>query len=114
MKTIFFIDDEKDLCEVVEESLQVLGTKIITFTSINKALEYSKNSPPDLVFIDKHIGAENSLNRIEEFPKFSKIILCTGSDEEISHKRLSKVILKPYDLDLLKVEICQIMDLLAA
>lgn len=110
MKTIYFIDDEEDLCEVIRECLDVPGSKIVTFTKLKDALLAAKSNPPDLIFIDKYIGSENSLNRLEEFPRFSRIILCTGSDEEIKNKRVAKVILKPYDLDLLKSEIYQIMD----
>ena len=110
MKTIYFIDDEEDLCEVIRECLDVSGSKIITFTKLKDALEAAKRNPPDLIFIDKHLGSENSLNRLEEFPLFSRIILCTGSIEEIKNRRVSKVVLKPYDLDLLRYEIYQIMD----
>jgi len=51
-KTIFVIDDEKDIQNILEVNLRNNGYKVNSFSSAEKALESLKKTIPDLIILD--------------------------------------------------------------
>lgn len=102
-KTIFVIDDEKDIQNILEVNLSNSGYKVYPYSSAEKALEGLKKKQPDLIILDimmdgmdgydfcKHLRAQQEYRDIpiiflsaksEEFDKVLGLEL--GGDDYIT------------------------------
>ncbi|HMB19660.1 MAG TPA: response regulator [Spirochaetota bacterium] len=102
-KTIFVIDDEKDIQNILEVNLRNSGYNVNSFSSAEKALEGLKKNIPDLIILDimmdgmdgydfcKHLRSRDEYSRVpiiflsarsEEFDKVLGLEL--GGDDYIT------------------------------
>ena len=49
---VYYLDDEKDLCEMFVDYFSNKDVEVTTFTDPLKAIAHSLNHPPDLIFVD--------------------------------------------------------------
>ena len=52
MNTIYYLDDEIFLCELVKECLNSEQLKVTTFTDASEAVAACHRAPPDIILID--------------------------------------------------------------
>ncbi|MCH7966531.1 MAG: response regulator [Thaumarchaeota archaeon] len=82
---ILLIDDDVDLLESFEESLQLVGYAVITATSGENGLKLFIENDPCIVFSDVKMpemdGYELFL-KIRKFNPSAKVVLITGYEDE--------------------------------
>lgn len=107
-KTVI-IDDEQGAVEVLKILLQKNFPDLsitASFTSSRQALDYLKQSPVDLVFLDIQMPVLSGLELLAEIPNPSfRVVFTTAFDQyAISAIKLSALdyLLKPIDEDLLR------------
>lgn len=78
---ILFVEDEKDLRETLQESLQNNEFEVQAASNGEEALELLKNNHYDLILLDIILPRKNGLEVLEEFKKSKKeipVILLTN------------------------------------
>ena len=86
--TIFIIEDDPDICEILEYNLKQEGFDIETFHDGQKALDAILKDPPDLVLLDLMLPGKNGLEiariiRKGEHTFNVPIIMITARSEEM-------------------------------
>jgi len=86
--TIFIIEDDPDICEILEYNLQQEGFDTETFYDGQKALDAILKDPPDLVLLDLMLPGKNGLEiariiRKGEHTFNVPIIMITARSEEM-------------------------------
>lgn len=98
MKLILWIDDEKQITDLGEVLLSRNGYRVIVANNPIKGLSMVREYQPELVITDYMMPEKTgkSLSReIKKINKDIKIILCSGSEKE-----LSKEILNSFGIEL--------------
>ncbi|GEM_PF-569500 len=108
---IFFVDDEPDLIEMMEEMLLQLGYQTASFSNSQEALEvFEKNSDKfDLAIVDMAmpgLSGSDLAKTMRQIKPDLPIILCTGDKEgaintQYIKSRFDHVIMKPLDMQTL-------------
>ena len=85
---IIIIEDDPDICEILEYNLQQEGFDIETFHDGQKALDAMLQDPPDLVLLDLMLPGKNGLEiariiRKDEHTFNVPIIMITARSEEM-------------------------------
>ena len=83
-KTILIVDDEKDFCTVLSESLSRDKYRVVTAFNGETALRLAKKENPDLMLLDiKMPGMDGIelLRRVREIHRDLPIIICTAYGE---------------------------------
>ena len=92
---VYYIDDEPELCNLFCEYHDSPQVEVKTFTSGAEAIEYAKDNPPDLVFIDFRLpgttGEEVARALDPKTPKY----LVTGEIHIQSSELFRGVLSKP-------------------
>jgi DNA-binding response OmpR family regulator len=109
MSRILVVDDEIEICRVLEQFLVGKGHDVAMATSGQEGLLKVKEWEPDIVLLDilmPDIKGTEVLHLVKEIDKRIGVIMITGLyDEEIGRKLLSEgaddYITKPFDLDYL-------------
>lgn len=93
---IFYIDDEAELCENFADLHQSETLEVLTFVDPGEAIQQSRSTPPDLLFVDYRLpgttGDEVAAKFAAEIPK----ILVTGDLTINLEYQFEKIISKPY------------------
>jgi CheY-like chemotaxis protein len=93
---VYYIDDEKDLCENFSDFFSSPEIQVTTFTEPLKAIEAVKQNLPDVLFIDYRLpgttGDELAKSIPAEIPKF----LITGDIGLKVEYAFIKIFSKPY------------------
>ena len=121
-ETILFVDDEDYLAEVGKEMLEDYGYEVDIATDPFKALEMFKKAPGryHLLVSDYTMpgmkGDEMVMQAQEVRPELP-VILCSGThvEAELTDQcKISKVLLKPFDMDALLAAVREVLDGTAA
>ncbi len=109
-KTILIVDDEKDLCTVIADSLSRDCYRVITAFNGEMAVELAKKEKPDLVLLDikmPEMGGIEALRKIKKIRKEIVVIMFTAYGTLETAREAMKLgaydyVTKPVDLFLLK------------
>lgn len=103
---ILFVDDERSICELVQENLTHLGYTIITQSSSQEALDIFLETPErfDLVITDlsmPKITGERLAQKLLNIRPDLPIILCTGRNQAFADEKVREIgiqgsVLKPF------------------
>ncbi len=99
IKKIMLIDDEEPVVNVEKQMLEILGYKVISFTSSVKAMNVFEDNPHkfDMIITDmsmpKISGAELSEKMIKIRPDIP-ILMCTGFSENMSEEKAFEIGIK--------------------
>lgn len=103
---ILVVDDEVEICKILDKFLTKKGFHVLTVTSGEEALASFKKERPDLVILDKKmpgIGGQAVLNEFKKQAPSVPVIILTGSIDETSDKAAElgcdAVLNKPVDLN---------------
>ncbi len=86
--TIFIIEDDPDINEILEDNLWREGYRLRTFTHGEKALDAIMKTPPDLIILDLNLPGMSGLEickyiRNNEITADIPVIMLTARSEEI-------------------------------
>ncbi|MFH1877951.1 MAG: response regulator [Candidatus Omnitrophota bacterium] len=110
METILVIDDEKEICKLLEKFLTLKGYRAIVANSAEEGIRKLKEANPRVILLDIRMpgldGIE-AIKKIREIDKKVGIIMATavidqGIAQETVKLGASDYILKPFDLDYLE------------
>lgn len=82
MKRILIADDEECIRYTFEDFLDEAGYSVDTVDSLSKCIQKFQNNSYDLLFLDMHMGSDNSLEFIEDLKTMRPecaIVVITGS-----------------------------------
>ncbi len=105
---ILLVDDDADLLDMYEESIQIEGVQVLKAESVKVAIEHCKNHANiQVILSDNHMkgmtGMEFLINLKNQYETIPVFYLLTGSfdisEEDIISKGGGGLILKPFDLD---------------
>jgi two-component system cell cycle sensor histidine kinase/response regulator CckA len=116
---VLVVDDEGEMCEVMEELLKRLGYRAAYVRSGNSAIQKYKSWRPDVVLLDRNMPEMDGVSCSEEIMNFdpsAKILIISGYDQDGSSgidgdkKRLIKGYLtKPIEMGRLSEELAQVL-----
>jgi two-component system response regulator HydG len=81
MAKILIIDDDIDICQLLERFFKKKGHQALFFTNGKKALEYLKENTADIVFCDFRLpdtDGKEMLQKIKEINVNTQVIIITG------------------------------------
>jgi len=117
---ILFVDDEKEIVDVVQQMLERLGYKVTTRTSSIEALEAFRNKPDayDLIITDMTMPNMTGRELSKEIMKIRHdfpIILCTGFSDQIDDSKAKEVgirafVMKPIEMRMIANVIRDVLD----
>lgn len=86
--TVYIVEDDPDINEILEDNLWREGYRIRTFTDGVKAYDAISKSPPDLVILDLNLPSMSGIElckylRSEEQTRELPVIMLTARSEEI-------------------------------
>lgn len=110
MNTILVVDDEKDFCTLLSDSLSLEGSRVLTAYNGRKALQMVEKERPDLVLLDiKMPGMDGIevLRKIKGVKKETAVIMLTAYGTLETARKAMKLgaydyVTKPVDHSLLK------------
>ena len=110
---ILIVDDEVEICSMLNDHLRDLGYETFTATTGEKALRLVKEARPHLMLLDirmPEMGGVEILRQIRSFDHEIGIIMITGyHDVEIAQEALklgaSDFVTKPIDLTYLETSV---------
>ncbi|RMF65730.1 MAG: response regulator [Calditrichaeota bacterium] len=113
MENIMIVDDEKDIINLMSETVEMWGFRPITAMDGEEALEKFKEYNVDLVITDLKLPKMDGvqlLDRLKEIDKNTEVIIFTGYPEVSSAIDAMKIgafdyLIKPIDLTELKLKI---------
>lgn len=106
--SLLIVDDEVDLLEMYKDYLESEGFNVVSANSGEEALEiYKSNDLIKLVISDSHMGKMSGLDLLGHMKDLNKsapiFYLSTGdvnkNEKELKVLGVSRLILKPFDLD---------------
>jgi len=110
MNTILVVDDEKDFCTLLSDSLSLEGYRVLTAYNGRRALQMVKKERPDLALLDIKMPGMNGievLRGIKRVKKETAVIMLTAFGTLETARRAMKLgaydyVTKPVDHSLLK------------
>ena len=84
MSSILVIDDDADVCDVLRDFLEQQGYTVQAVTSIDRASDYLRRAPPDLILLDVLMPDANGLDllsRLKASHSDSQIVIITGLND---------------------------------
>ncbi len=116
-KTILIVDDEKDLCTVIADSLSRDCYRVVTAFNGKMAVELAKREKPDLILLDikmPEMGGIETLRKIKKMRKEIVVIMFTAYGTLETAREAMKLgaydyVTKPVDLFLLKSIIKEVL-----
>ena len=110
---ILVVDDEEYICEVIKELLSNEGYQIQTMCDPQKAIEFIKDQPMDLVLTDLIMGKKSGVDVLNQTMKFHPdaiVILMTGHPTIENAVAVLKsgaydYLVKPFSMDTLEAVI---------
>ncbi len=118
MENVLVVDDEKDIVELMSETLTMWGYNPITAMDGEEALQKFQEIPIDLVITDLKLPKMDGvqlLDRIKRMSDRTEVILFTGYPEVNSAIDAMKIgaydyLIKPVDLSELKMKIARALE----
>ena len=96
---IYYLDDEKTLCEIFEEFFSTDTIHVKTFTDADVAIKACSELPPDILFIDMRLTGTTGDKVAQRVSENITKILVTGDLTYNSEYQFSDVISKPLDVE---------------
>ncbi len=105
MPRMLIVDDERDICELLEEFFKTKGFAVLSAFSGEEALDQLGIDPPDVILLDillPGISGLEVLKRIKERHPRTRVIMVTSLDrtelktEALQHGA-ADFVLKPFD-----------------
>lgn len=88
MAKLLIIDDDNDICQLLERALAREGHHVYSVTSARKALAFLKENETDLIFCDYRLpeasGKDLLLSVKEQYPQVQVIIMTAYSDVKVA------------------------------
>ncbi len=117
-ETILFVDDEDYLAEVGKEMLEDYGYEVDIETDPARALDLFKKNPDryHLLVSDytmPGMKGDELVIQIHTVRSGLPVILCSGTQldvEQVEKCQVSKVLLKPFDMDVLLAAVREVLD----
>ncbi|KPK28897.1 MAG: hypothetical protein AMK69_08140 [Nitrospira bacterium SG8_3] len=116
---VLVVDDEREMCRVMEELLKRLGYKAAYVRSGNSAIQKYKSWRPDVVLLDRNMPEMDGVScseQIMDYDPNAKILIISGYDQDGpsgidgEKKRLIKGYLtKPIEMGRLSEELAQVL-----
>jgi PAS domain S-box-containing protein len=100
-KHILFVDDEPDIVEMVEKSLESIGYRVTSFTDPSQALDVFTRNPSafDLIMTDQtmpNLTGVGLSKKVLTIRQDMPIILCTGYSEIVSPEKARELGIREY------------------
>lgn len=92
---VYYIDDEPELCEIFQETLEGMGFEVHTFTDPDLAIASSKKRHADVVVIDYRLPNTTGDKVALLLDSPGKTILLTGEIQINSEFAFDLVLYKP-------------------
>ena len=116
-KIVLFVDDESYIADVGKEMLEDYGYPVDIMTSSRQALESFRASPLkyDLVITDyamPEISGDCLAREIQQIRPGIPVIMCSGihlPKEVLNRVELARVLIKPFDMDVLVESVREIL-----
>lgn len=115
MARIIVVDDDKDICDMVQHRLTTMGMEVEVFHDGERGLRAIVENPPDLAITDMMMPWKNGLDvirgiRANEATTSLPIIVCTSLDmpqwREAAHKAgTDRYVTKPFSVAALGAEV---------
>jgi DNA-binding NtrC family response regulator len=105
-KDVLVVDDEQSLRLLCRVNLELEGHTVREAGSLAEARAELERALPDVILLDRHIGAEDGLDLLDEIEALdgaTRVVLLSGSSSvgpEL-RARVDDVLGKPFELDLL-------------
>jgi two-component system, OmpR family, response regulator len=91
-KTILIIDDEEELCMLMEIVLQRQHFFVSSIHNLQEALHIIEKIKPDYIFLDNHLpdgmGIDNIKKMIETWPQVKIVMMTAHNEKELDQKAL--------------------------
>jgi DNA-binding NtrC family response regulator len=109
-KTILIVDDEKDFCTILSDSLSQDKYRVVTAFNGKTGLELAKKERPDLMLLDIKMPGMDGIEVLRKIKKMKKeivVIMFTGYGTLETAREAMKLgaydyVTKPVDLFLVK------------
>ena len=113
MIRILVVDDEKEICDFLQEYLIRKQYEAFVATEAQQAMELVKEKRPNLVFLDIRMPQKDGVALLKEIkevdPAIGVVMVSALRDEELAKRTLELgaegYITKPIDLDYLETHI---------
>jgi len=107
--TILLIEDEAQQREVLQMMFESEGFQVSTADSAEQAMEYLRETVPQLIVTDVKLGGVDGISMFEQLRKDARFlaipfIFITGYNDPVAIERVksfgsAEYVTKPYDLD---------------
>ncbi len=110
MAHILALDDEEDICQLIERVLAGSGHQVTSFTEAREALEWLRYNKPDLALIDFKLKGSDGLSVLgcirQNSPELKAIMITGVPSLEVRNMAaelgLEDYLLKPIDIAVLE------------
>jgi two-component system NtrC family response regulator len=117
-KTILIVDDEKDFCTILSDSLSQDKYRVVTAFNGKTGLELAKKERPDLMLLDIKMPGMDGIEVLRKIKKMKKeivVIMFTGYGTLETAREAMKLgaydyVTKPVDLFLLKSLVEEVLE----
>ena len=105
-KDVLVVDDEQSLRLLCRVNLELEGHTVREAATLAEARAELERSLPDVVLLDRHIGADDGLDLLDDIEALggpTRVVLLSGSSSPGPdvRERVDDVLGKPFELDLL-------------
>ena len=105
MRRMLIVDDERDICDCLEQFFTARGFTVASAFSGEEALDRLKANAADVIFLDillPGLSGIETLKRVKELNPNTRIIMVTGIDQpelrnKARHYGAAAYITKPFD-----------------
>ena len=107
MKNIIIVDDERNVCMILENVFYDAGYQVASASNGFHALEKMKSFMPDIVLLDRNMPRMDGLTTLrhirKEYPRTIVVMMSANDDERFISEAMnlgaSDCIAKPFDND---------------
>ena len=92
---VLYLDDEPTLCEYFKQLVSEPEVEVVTFTDASEAIEWARQSPPDLAIIDYRLPGTNGDRVAQAMPSGIPKYLVTGDLQVAPDYPFEEIFLKP-------------------
>lgn len=120
MAKIMVLDDEEDICQLVERVLVECGHEVTTFTGAAESMKWLRSNKPDLALLDFKLRGMDGLSVLEyirqNFPEIKAIMITGKPSPEVKVKAielgLEDYLVKPLEISILEYHVNKVLGLL--
>ncbi|MFH1857486.1 MAG: response regulator [Candidatus Omnitrophota bacterium] len=113
MIRILVVDDEQEVCDLLQEFLSKKNYEVLTATEAESALRLVESNRPHMVLLDIRMPQKDGITLLKEIKKIDReigvIMVSAVKDEAVARRALDPgadgYITKPIDLDYLETNV---------